>query len=352
MLKINDEIKLPSLLAGASTPAEWEGRRKEIKNLLTTLEYGTELPAPTAVEFIEEHREANYCASKATLMMGKIHVEVNGGSFEFPFSMAAPNDGAKHPAIVCLNFRRNFPDRYLPVEELIDRGFVVSSFDYNDVSPDKNDFSDPLPVLLGIDRTKKTAPGKIMFWAWAAMRAADCLLKTDFVDPERLVVGGHSRLGKTALVTGAFDDRFKIVYSNDSGCGGAAISRKTGGETVAKITEVFPYWFCPGFADYAGREEELPFDQHFLLALSAPRKVYVASAEKDAWACPENELLSCIAASPAWELYGLDGVEKAGVEVGTSLHAGNVGYHLRAGTHYMGREDWGRLADFVERQFR
>ncbi len=346
-------IELPELLRGASTPAQWKKRRAEIKELLLKYEYGRELPKPKKTEFIETARDEKYCASKDTIILGKIRTEINGGAFEFPVSISAPNDGKKHPAIICINFRAEFPDKYLPVEELNDRGFVVLNLFYKDVTGDNNDFSDPLCTLLGINRAEADAPGKIMVWAWAAMRAADCLLKMKFTDPEKLIVAGHSRLGKTALVTGALDERFAVAYSNDSGCSGASICRQTGGETIRNITEVFPFWFCPEYANWKDREEELPFDQHFLLALMAPRRVYVASAKLDSWACPENEFLSCRAASPAWEkIYGLPGVDNRTPRTGSSLHGGYVGYHLRAGTHYLGREDWNRLADYIERQFR
>ena len=162
------------------------------------------------------------------------------------------------------------------------------------------------------------------------------------LDHGRISVVGHSRLGKTALLTGALDPRFFCAFSNDSGCSGAALARQNTGETVRKIVDRFPYWFCERYGKYADREDTLPFDQHWLLAANASHRVYVASAAGDAWACPENEYLSCVAASDYFRAMGRAGFVHPNrlPEIGDCFHEGQIGYHLRGGTHYLSREDW------------
>ena len=178
-------------------------------------------------------------------------------------------------------------------------------------------------------------------------------MKTDEkLDMSRAYVCGHSRLGKTALLTGAVDERVKLAYSNDSGCCGAALSRGKSGESVEDITRVFPQWFCKGYIKYAGNEDKMPFDQHWLIASVAPRRVYVASAFEDKWADPNSEMLSCVAASEAYEACGLRGLvcNDSLPQIGDVYHDGMIGYHLRAGLHYLSREDWNKMIDYVIKQ--
>ena len=163
-------------------------------------------------------------------------------------------------------------------------------------------------------------------------------------------MAGHSRLGKTALLAGALDDRFYCAYSNDSGCSGAALSRQKEGEKIKDIVGQFPYWFCERYADYVDREDELPFDQHALLAANAPHYVYVASASEDLWAYPKNEYLACVAVSEYFESLGLAGFVHPDrlAEVGDCFHEGTVGYHLRKGGHFLRPEDWHLFLTFLK----
>ena len=182
------------------------------------------------------------------------------------------------------------------------------------------------------------------------MRALDFLLEQPQIDPKHIAAAGHSRLGKTALLASAMDERFGAVCSNNSGCGGAAISRGKGGETAERIYSVFPFWFCRRFEGWSREIEKLPFDQHLLLALTAPRLLYVTSAAEDAWADPDSEYLGCLAASRAWEAMGLRGL--AGPDrpprAGERFAEGAVGYHLRPGSHYFSRRDWQGFLRFLE----
>ena len=238
-------------------------------------------------------------------------------------------------------------------EEIVDNGFACLSFCYEDVTKDNGDFTNGLAGVLYENGQRGTHDaGKIAMWAWAAQRVMDYAEKEDRLDKSCAIVCGHSRLGKTALLCGATDERFKFAHSNDSGCSGAAITRNKVGEDVEFITKTFPYWFCENYKQYVKRESEMPFDQHYLVACLAPRHAYVASAIEDEWADPASELLSCVAATPAYEAYGLVGFicdDRLPV-VGDIYHEGNIGYHLRAGKHYFSREDWNKLTAFVNKK--
>ena len=194
-------------------------------------------------------------------------------------------------------------------------------------------------------------PGKIALWAWAIHRVMDYAQTLEELDLTCGCVCGHSRLGKTALLAGATDQRFRFVYSNDSGCSGAAITREKVGERVADICHRFPFWFCENYWKYIGKEQEMPFDQHYLLAAIAPRYVSGGSAEEDLWADPDSEMLACVAASSAYEQYGVPGFvsEDRLPKAGDVFLEGRIGYHERPGLHYFSRQDWHRLIGFINR---
>ena len=184
------------------------------------------------------------------------------------------------------------------------------------------------------------------------MRVMDYIPHCENVDADQVAVIGHSRLGKTALFCGAMDERFRYVISNDSGCTGAAISRDKEGESIRQITERFPFWFCPRYLRYADKESELPFDQHFLLSLIAPRHLLVGSAESDLWAGPKNEFLSTVAANEAYKIYGMQGLlhKNEFPAPDTDLDEGDCLYHYRRGEHYLSRIDWNAYMDFIDKK--
>ena len=326
--------------------------REEMIDVLLGEEYGYMPFEQDSLEFsVKENTVPKFCAGNAALDVVTVTAHFGEKSFSFPVKFTRPTDGERHPFFVHINFRPDVPDRYQPTEELLDNGFAVLSFCYADVTSDNGDFTNGLAGVLYPDG--KRGPhdaGKIAMWAWAASRVMDYAeTRGDVLDLSRAVVCGHSRLGKTALLAGALDERFAFVYSNDSGCSGAAISREKQGESVARICDHFPYWFCEEYKKYADREASMPFDQHWLIASIAPRFVLVGSAEEDIWADPESEMLSCLAASPAYEALGTSGFigEDRSPVVGDAWQSGRIGYHLRAGAHYFSRTDWHRLIDFV-----
>ena len=324
--------------------------RQEILQLLLKEEYGFLPPAPTALEVEETNYDRRHCAGKAPLRELKFTAHCEFGEFSFPVRYVCPKSEEKVPCVVLINFRPDVPDMYLPAEEIVDQGYAVLSVCYKDVSSDDGDFTNGLAGLVYPNGRQPDQCGKIGLWAWAAIRLLEYALTLPELDHSRISVAGHSRLGKTALLTGALEPRFFCAWSNDSGCSGAALARNYTGETVAAICQKFPYWFCENYLKYAGNEENLPFDQHFLLAANAGHKVYVASAREDAWACPENEYLSCVAVSAYFENGGQSGFVHPDrlPEVGDFFHDGDIGYHLRAGGHYLSREDWNLFIQFVK----
>ena len=350
--KVLKERKIPNVTEGVSSLADWEKKREEIKKLLQSEEYGFLPPRPYKIETTvsEEKTEPNFAGGKATLKKIYLTAFWEDKQFAFPFYSMVPNGKCNMPAILHINFRDNIPDRYMPSEELTDNGFAVFSFCYKDVTDDSPDFSDGLAGVLFEDgKRDKTDCGKLAMWAWAAMCVTDYIVTLSDIDKERIFVCGHSRLGKTALLTAAFDNRFACAYSNDSGCSGAAITREKCGETVRDICAKFEYWFCENYKKYIDNEQSLTFDQHFLIALIAPSMVYVASAEEDLWSDPKSEQLALFAASGVWELYGKRGFvsKKRFADVGECLHDGCIGYHLRKGTHFFNRTDWLHFIDYI-----
>ncbi len=294
---------------------------------------------------------------KATVRFIEITYNTPKGERKIHPVVVLPNE-AKKPvaAFLLINNRRpdlldpDKPNEFFPVREIIARGYAAVGFHYGDVDIDKKDgYEKGVRAQYDPQPPAANAWASVAAWAWGASRVLDHLETEPRINAGKVAVIGHSRGGKTALWAGAEDTRFAMAISNDSGCTGAAISRGKAGESVAKINELFPHWFCGDYKKYSHNEEALPVDQHQLVGLIAPRPAYVASAIEDTWADPKAEFRSCVEAAPIYALYGMKTVETNEFPpIGKPLHTGQVGYHVREGKHDLKLVDWNRFMDFAD----
>ena len=334
-----------------SDAAQWPRRRAELLDVLGREMYGVMPPAPAAVHGEIESVDDACCAGHARLEHIRLSFDTPGGVFAFPLRFVCPARPGPHPLFIYLSFSAELYNMYCPVEEIVDHGYALAVIPYLDVTSDDADMTNGLA-----GRYPRSAPsdwGKLAMWAWAASRAADYLAARPEIDAANLAVIGHSRLGKAALVCGAWDERFRFVFANDSGCGGAGPEqlKRPGTETYARMQASFPFWGCENWANHLDSIAPRMFDQHCLLAAIAPRYVAVGSADRDAWADPLSEQLGCLAASPAWTLHGLPGYlgPEEPVQAGSAYLDGHVGYHLREGIHFLSRQDWLNYIAFADR---
>lgn len=370
-----------------TTVDQWEKKRRpEVLNYFYSQEYGRTPQTKIAVTYEMLAENPNALNGKATSRQVRFKFTNGKSVVEAILLMYVPNQRkGKTPVIVGYNFKGNhsttldttvlFSPSFYWVKEsghpdwkrgnqtsrwcydqIIDRGYAVATMCYHDIFPDKPGLMEhSISSLFPDYNPQSTAPDEwqaIGAWAWGSSRIVDFLETQDWADLSKIAIMGHSRQGKAALWAGAQDTRFRVVISNDSGCGGAALSKRVYGENIARVVKIFPQWFCPAFGQYADKEDKLPFDQHELIALIAPRHAYVASAAEDLWADPKGEFLSTYQATPVYELYGLSGL---GTHVMPGIHQPimkDVGYHIRAGVHDVTDYDWARFMDFCDIHFR
>ena len=356
---------VPELMKGCTTAAQWEANRAlEILDTFRREVFGFRPPQ------VEERSRVSFrVVSKRELFGGKgvqkvVEARFAGGNgdFAFKFTLVAPKGAKKIPAFVTVGLARGTlrePDGGCrsfawPVEEIVSRGYATVYFCNADVAEDApKGLKGGVFAATGTDGVRGASDwGVISAWAWAASRVMDYLETDETIDSSRVAVVGHSRGGKTALWAGANDHRFAMVCANDSGCSGAKLNHidLPKSEHIAQITKSFPHWFCPNYFKYAGREREMPFDQHELLSLIAPRLLCVDSATLDAWAGPSGEWWAAFLASDAWKLYGKAGLAADAPPKPDAPQAdGCVGYFLRSGAHDLANEDWRFYMDFAEK---
>jgi len=364
------EYSLPDLFvsqqgAVISSIQDWEHqRREEILRLLEDHVYGQVPESMDDISFSLASEDKEAMDGKAHLKEIDIRVQRNGQSITMRLILFIPNMAPKPtPVFLLINHRdpenidptRKVKMGFWPAENIIERGFAAATFHVKDVSDDNNDTfqEDILQTLYPEQLTMENGMRGLGAWAWGAMRAMDYFETDPQIDAKKAAVVGHSRGGKASLWTGAQDTRWAITISNDSGCGGAALSRRRFGETVRRINTNFPYWFTDNFERYNDREELLPLDQHMLIAATAPRAVYVASASEDQWADPKGEYLSLVLGTRVHrEIYQMDGNLPSGLpEVESPLHLPYAGHHIREGKHNLTPYDWERYMDFASRLY-
>ncbi|KAA9356292.1 alpha/beta hydrolase family protein [Larkinella humicola] len=239
-----------------------------------------------------------------------------------------------------------------PLELIISKGYSVATAYYGDLEPDHPEgWRTGIRSVLGPPTEQKSDGWQaIGVWAWGMSRMLDYLETDGLVDARRAIALGHSRQGKAALWAGAQDTRFAAVIANESGEGGAALSKRVFGETILRLNTSFPHWFCPQYRTYNNRPEALPFDQHQLLALIAPRPLYVASAQGDQWADPKGEFMSARQTDPVYKLYGKKGIVTDDWPPVHTPVGETVRYHIRTGEHDVKQYDWEQFLNFADQQ--
>lgn len=359
--------KLPNLLGKTRTPEAWQRRRRlEILELFREHVYGRSPGRPEQLQFqlVEENTRAMHGA--ATLKRIAVISRQKSRQHKFEITIFLPNSlKTSAPLFLLLNNRpvsntdstRMEKSDFWPAEEVIARGYGIAALQVSQLAPDdKEHFRDGVIHLYEGDAAKPRARnswGALAAWAWGASRAMDYFERDSRIDAKQVALIGHSRGGKAALWAGAEDERFALVISNDSGEGGAALSRRQFGETVAQINKAFPHWFADSFKNYNARENALPIDQHMLLALIAPRALYVASADEDLWSDPRGEFLSLVYSSPVYALWREPPIRAEEMPLlNRPLIRGRRGYHIRTGGHNLTMYDWQRFIGFADNLWR
>lgn len=349
-----DETKIPAYTlpdpllcqdgSKVTTAKEWEQKRRpELLELIIKEMYGRVPEAAQksfAYKVVDIDKKA--LGGKAIRKVIKVYMTDDKNGPSFNLQLFLPHDmKEKVPLFLGLSFKRNEDianAQEWQLDKLLSSGYGLATFYYQDITPDKPNTTlayeqgiIPYYYREGQQQPDPDQWGSVSAWAWAAGRAMDYMLTDKQVDSKRIVVMGHSRLGKAALWAGATDQRFAAVVAAQSGCCGAALSRRMVGETIESVNTILPYWFCGNYKQYSACEQLMPFDQHEVIALIAPRPVYISSAEDDHWSDPRGEFLGAEGAKSVYKLYGKE----------------NIGYHIREGGHAVMPYDWDRYLSFL-----
>jgi hypothetical protein len=370
-----------------STAGDWLTRRRpELTALFQWYMYGSAPAAETITATLEATHDV--LDGKARMKQVTITFGPPGHEHEGRINLllfVPANPGRRAPVFLGLNFRGNhmvldhagirLPALWVPdgpgvrenratdegrgleaphwaLARAIERGYAVATFYHGDVKLDRPAWDDGVPALYF--RPGQNAPaehrwGTIAAWAWGLSRAADYLTTDPDIDGRRMIVFGHSRNGKTALLAGALDERFALVIPSQAGCGGTAPSRGTVGESVERINARFPHWFNGTFPRFNAQVQKLPFDQHCLIALVAPRPVLLTNATGDQWANPAGQFEMLKRAEPVYQLLGAEGCGATEPPAENELVNTRLGYFIRPGKHDMGPVEWSTWLDFADK---
>lgn len=369
------QYELPELLVSAegkkiTTPEEWANiRRPQILSLFSNLIYGhvPQSDSPIITRFDVEKIDKEFMDGKATRKDVVVRISNAKGKAQMLVLVFTPNQSTGPvPAIMKHSYNNTHnndfdahPDRpaFLrngwPLGDILDRGYAfIAVYQQDLVGHNEVSFQNgihPLFYKKGQSFPKAQEWGVLSAVAWGAMRALDYVETDDDVDAKRVAIMGHSKMGKATLWTAAQDQRFALAISAQSGCAGAALWRRKSGETLEKMVTRFPYWLCRNAWKFVHQEADLPVDQHMLLALIAPRPVYVHSSTGDTWADPRGEYLSAYHASEVYRLLGKKGLDSIETPpVNEPIIKSDVGYHIREGGHSIEMYDWQRFLDFAD----
>jgi hypothetical protein len=362
------------------TPADWSKRRAEIVRMFEDDVFGHS-PKPQAIryEVFDEERHA----LGGTAIRKQVTIYFSGrkdGPKEDVLIYLPASAHGPVPLILTLNFRGNQAvvsdpavrlgtlwniqthqpgpareasrgtDSQFDVEKVIKRGYGFATIYCQQIEPDFADGWKYGVRTMFLDRPPRDSEwGAIGAWSYGLSRAMDYLEHDKEVDAKRVAIMGHSRLGKTVLWAGATDRRFAMVISNCPGEGGASLARRNYGETIASMTTGrYGYWFAPKLAEFGDRVDQLPVDMHELIALIAPRPVYVTGAVEDRWADPKGEFLACVAAGPVYRLLGTQdlGTDQMPEVNQPVMHT--IAYHIRDGKHDVLPFDWLQYLKFMD----
>ena len=374
-----------------ATSAEWSHQRKpELRAAFQHYMYGQLPPAPKTEKFKVEKQDPNCLGGKATSKQVSIQLDP-AGKHHIQLLLVIPNRVSKPvPTFVGLSFcgiQTVLPDTsitlsasWMPescegcvnhrateasrgtqtstwaIEQTVDRGYAAAIFYNGDVEPDQPGNPEGIRAYYAEQAARGAGPaydwGAVAAWAWGFHRAVDYLVTDRDIDAKRIAAVGHSRNGKAALVAAAFDDRIALVIPHQAGCGGSAPSRGKVGEAIQQINDHFPHWFNAAFKEFNQAPDRLPFDQHELIALCAPRAVLLSNAAEDTWANPAGQFEMLQAAEPVYRLYGVDGLGTSKMPESGRLVGRNLAFYIRPGKHSMTTGDWKIFLDFADQHLR
>ena len=366
---------------------DWKQRREEILELFAVNVYGRSPKAPKDISFDMVETDKSALGGKATRKQVTIYFSAKKDGPKADLLIYIPAGARKPvPVILALNFFGNqsvindpairLPtiwdwkthvkqqateesrghDSEFEVEKILARGYGFATICYQNIDPDfKGGYVEGIRPLFFKPGQTEPAPddwGAIGAWSYGLSRAMDYLEKDKDVDAKRVAIMGHSRLGKAVLWAGALDTRFAMVLSSCSGEGGASLAKRDYGETVTNLVDAFPYWFSANFQKYRGHTDQLPVDAHELIALIAPRPVYITGAEDDRWADPRGEFLACVAAGPVYRLLGAHDLGTTEMPALNQPIMRTIAYHIRTGKHAVTDFDWDQFLNFADANLR